>query len=104
MFYTSEGNFIHRFDVSANSQLSNFNPTPLPGSNAYAFRIVPSDGGILVADTENILRLDSTGNVVQTYDAPGKDFWFALNLDPDGKSFWSGVLDSTGNVVQTYDA
>ena len=44
---------------------------------------------MLVADNAFIVRLDAGGNVIQTYDAPGEDGWFALNLDPDGASFWS---------------
>ncbi len=88
MYYTSEGNTVKRFDVANNVQLSDFS-TALPGSIAYALRLLP-EGGMLVADTEVIVRLDSTGSVVQAYDAPGEDTWFALNLDPDGTSFWSG--------------
>lgn len=88
MYYTSEGNTVKRFDVANNVQLSDFSTT-LPGSIAYALRLLPG-GGMLVADTEVIVRLDSTGSVVQAYDAPGEDTWFALNLDPDGTSFWSG--------------
>lgn len=88
MFYTSEGNTVKRFDVANNVQLSDFSTT-LPGSIAYALRLLPG-GGMLVADTEVIVRLDSTGSVIQAYDAPGEDTWFALNLDPDGTSFWSG--------------
>lgn len=88
MYYTSEGNSVKRYDVVNNVQLPDFT-TSLPGSIAYALRLLPG-GGMLVADTEVIVRLDSLGNLIQTYDTPGEDTWFALNLDPDGTSFWSG--------------
>jgi hypothetical protein len=88
MFYTSEGRSVKRYDVGTSTQLADF-AAGLPGTVAYALRILP-DGGVLVADTELIVRLDNTGSVIQTYDAPGEDTWFSLNLDPDGTSFWSG--------------
>ncbi|MGH9766817.1 MAG: HYR domain-containing protein [Blastocatellia bacterium] len=112
LFYTSEGKNIKRFDVSTNTALSNFNAAPLPGTFAYALRIL-RNGEVLVANTQSIHRLNASGNIVQTYDAPGEDNWFALNLDPDGKTFWSGNLTSgkvhrfdigTGAVVTSWDS
>lgn len=99
LFYTSEGSTIKRFDVSTNTQLSDF-ATGL--TQAFALRLLPpGDGsnGLLVADTVNIKRLDSNGDVVQTYDASGEDFWFALNLDPNGTSFWS-ARHGSGNFYR----
>ena len=87
LFYTSEGSLVKRFDVCANAQLPDF--ATLDHSPAYALRLLPG-GGALVADSVDIHRLDSSGNIVQTYDAPGQNTWFALNIDPDGTSFWSG--------------
>ncbi|MBI3950757.1 MAG: DUF11 domain-containing protein, partial [Acidobacteria bacterium] len=98
LFYTSEGKQVKRFDLVTKTQLPDFNSAPLPGSNAYALRILPG-GGVIVADWESIVRLDASGNVVQTYDAPGDDMWFAVNLDPDGQTFWSGNF-STGQVYR----
>src|SRR5207237_136341 len=100
MFYTSEGRKIKRYDVSGSgTQLSDF--ATLPGSDppfrAYAFRLLPpgdGSGGLLVADSDNIKRLDGSGNVVQTYDAPNVGDWFALNLDANGTSFWSENKDN----------
>jgi len=93
LFYTGEGPAIHRYDVSgAGAQLSDF---ATPGSQNFALRLLPpgdGTGGLLVASRTDIKRLDGSGNVVQTYDAPGQDFWFALNLDPNGTSFWSGNI------------
>jgi hypothetical protein len=96
IFYTSEGRAIQRFDVNANTQLPNF--ATLPGvlvdgpNNAFALRLLPpwdGSGGLLVADRSNIKRLDANGNVVQTYGVQSVNTWFALNLDPNGTSFWS---------------
>lgn len=97
LFYTSEGARIMRFDVCTKIQLSDF-VNNLPHSAAYAVRLLPG-GGLLVADSNEVLRLDATGNITQRYDAPGEDSWFAVNLDPDGTSFWSGGI-STGNVYK----
>jgi cysteine-rich repeat protein len=101
LFYTSYGRLVKRFDVCTNTQLTDF--ATLPGyGGAYALRLLsPGDGtgGLLVADFYNIKRLNQTGNVVQTYDSPGEDFWFSLNLDPDGTSFWSGGA-TTGNFYR----
>jgi uncharacterized repeat protein (TIGR01451 family) len=88
---------VKRFDVCSTAQLSDF-AGGLTGANAYALRLLPS-GGLLVADTQSILRLDSSGNVIQTYDKDGEDGWFALNLDPNGTSFWSADFN-TADVVK----
>lgn len=93
MHYTSEGTSVKTFNVCTNTQGPDF-ATGLPGSVAYAHRILP-DGGELVADTEEIVRLDAGGSVVQVYDAPAHDGWFALNLDPDGTSFWSADFNTS---------
>jgi outer membrane protein OmpA-like peptidoglycan-associated protein len=97
MYYTSEGHSVKRFDVCANRQLPDF-ATKLPGQKAFAFRLLPA-GGLLVADKEMILRFDGAGKIVRTYKAEGENF-FALNLDPDGKSFWSAGLDESRNIYK----
>ncbi len=111
MYYTSEGVSVKRFNVCTNTQLPDFT-TGLPGIAAYAFRLLP-DGGMLVADSIEIVRLDASGNVVQTYDATGEDNWFALNLDPDGTSFWSADVSTSdvfkfdiasGSVLEQFNA
>ncbi len=92
LFYTSEGRRIMRYDVDTSTQLADF--TVLPGTGtAFALRLL-DDGGLLVADRAQIKRLDATGAVTQTYDVAGHDNWFALNLDPDGNSFWSGDFNT----------
>jgi streptogramin lyase len=112
LFYTSEGVLVKRFDVCTNTQLTDFNTALLPGSNAYAHRLLPS-GGILVADTSEVVRLDASGNQIQTYSLPGTSLLFAVNLDPDGTSFWTADLLSgevfkvdiaTGSIIKQWSA
>jgi hypothetical protein len=100
-----------RFDVATNTQLSDF-ATGLPGTSAYALRLL-DDGGALVADSETIVRLDNTGSFIQQYDDGTNNDWFALNLDPDGTTFWSADISSgdiarfdiaTGTVVNSFNS
>ena len=97
LFYTSEGRAIQRYDTSSNTQLTNF--ATLPGAgNAFTLCLLPpgdGSGGLLVADNSNVKRLDGSGTVIQTYDVTGVGGWFALNLDPDGTSFWAGSFGNS---------
>src|SRR4029077_454762 len=114
VYYTSEGISVLSFDISTNTQNPDF-ATNLPGSNAYAHRTLPN-GNVLVADTDRVVQLDTSGNVVQTYMSalnPPPSVLFALNLDPDGKDFWTADLFSgqvyelniaTGVQVTTFNA
>jgi hypothetical protein len=99
IFYTSEGSTIRRFDTATSTQLPDFS-TAL--NESFALRLLPpgdGSGGLLVANFADVKRLDASGAVVQSYDAPGEDSWFALNLDPNGTSFWSAGIIS-GNVYR----
>jgi len=99
IFYTSEGGLIRRFDTGANAQLANFNAVDA-GGNMFALRIL-ADGGVLVAHTNNVLRFNSAGVLVQTYAVTGHSgTLFALNLDPDGTSFWTGDLGGDNKVFR----
>lgn len=97
MQYTSEGSAIHQFNVCTNTQLPDF-ATGLPGGACFAHRILP-DGSVLVACSSEVVHLDSSGNIITTYPEPtdGSGTLFALNIDPDGTSFWTGGLQ-TGDV------
>jgi streptogramin lyase len=95
MLYTSEGTKIKRFDVCANTQLSDF-ATGLTGP-LYAFRILPG-GGVLVAESSRVQMLNSSGTPTTTYTVAGGTT-FALNRDPDGTTFWTGDL-SIGSVFR----
>jgi len=101
LYYTSEGHSVKTFDVCANegagTQGADF-ATGLPGAAAYAIKLLP-DGGALVADSDRIVRLNSSGTVVQTYGLNAGAQWFSLTLDPSGTSFWAGDL-SSGEVEE----
>jgi hypothetical protein len=102
MFYTSLGRRVLRYDLATGTQLPDFATLPDDGGEAVALRVLPpgdGSGGVLVADTINVKRLDAAGNVVQTYPDFGEWGWFAVNLDPNGTSFWSASGDS-GNFYR----
>ena len=86
MLYTQEGPNILRYNVCTDASMTDF--ASGLGGNAYALRIRPN-GEVLLANGGNVLRLNPSGSVIQTYDVSGQDCWFALNLDPDHVSFWS---------------
>jgi len=97
IFYSSESPVIRRFDVSTNTQLPDF--TGNYGGISYALRIL-SDGGVLIAHTGDVLRFDNTGALIQTYSFAHSGTLFALNLDPDGTSFWTGDIGGDNNVFR----
>ena len=91
--FTAGGRRIMRFDLLSDTQLADFGPglPPISSGEAVGLRLLP-DGGLLVADTEDVKRLDNTGAVVQRYRVPGETGqWQTLSLDPDGLTFWSGT-------------
>jgi hypothetical protein len=92
LHYTSEGTVIKTFNVCTNTQGPDF-ATGLTGGACYAHRIRPN-GEELVACTSVAHRISSAGAILQTYSAfsPAPSTLFALNLDPDGTTFWTGGL------------
>ena len=71
---------------------------PLPGEAAYHIRLL-ADGGLLVADSHLIVRLDAAGNQVQSYFAPGEsNYWGGVDAAGDG-TFWA-TNAVTGNVYR----
>ena len=114
LYYTTEGTDIMRYNKCTNTQLPNFNNTSFdPNQSAFELRILP-DGSVLVADSNAVLHLDASGNVIQTYPCSAlpncEGQLFAVNLDPDGTSFWTGDAISgeiwridiaTGDILQT---
>src|SRR3984957_18669187 len=107
-YYTTEGTDILRYNMCTDQQEPNFNVVPFASYDpstglpvqAFQLQILP-DGDVLVADSNADILLDPNGNVLQTYTCaslPGcQGSLFAMSLDPDGTSFWTG--DSTsGNV------
>ena len=115
LFDTPEGRRIQRYDTGSSTALAAFAELPGEG-HAEAVRLLPPGdgrGGLLVADGVDVKRLDGSGEIVQQYDAPDRDAWFALNLDPDGRSFWATDHESdqvyrfdldTGLIHQTFTA
>jgi uncharacterized repeat protein (TIGR01451 family) len=115
MYYTSEATNVKRFNVCTNTQMPDFNTAPLPEGidGAHQFTMLPG-GGLLVADFSVIARLDASGNLVRTYNAPADTHcWLGLALDTDGTSFWaSNWCDSsatrfdmaTGNAIERHVA
>ncbi len=107
MLYTQEGGEIHRVNVATNTMLTDFSTAV---ENAFALRI-RANGEVLVADGADIELLDASGNQIGSYgDAMGNQ-WFALNLDPDGSSFWSASTNghiahfdiASGTVLDSWD-
>jgi hypothetical protein len=93
LFYTSENSEVKRFNVCTDTQLADFaSGLERP---CFALRIRPN-GEVMVACRSQVYRLSSSGSVLQTYPVDRIDcadcFLFALNLDPNGSSFWTGSL------------
>jgi len=95
IFYTSQGTTVFRFNACTGQQL------PIFASGLHTglgLRFLP-DGGVLVADDQDIVRLDSAGRTIRTYNATGENCWVSLTLDPDGTSFWA-VDFCTSDIVR----
>jgi sugar lactone lactonase YvrE len=87
LIYSDESSTIRRWDVQANTTLTDFTTGSGP---FYAKRIRPN-GDVMVASGDgNVYRFDSAGTLAQTYNV-GIGSVFALNLDPNGTSFWTGA-------------
>jgi hypothetical protein len=96
MYYTSEGTSVKRYDISTKTQLADF-ATGLSGP-CYELRILNS-GEVLVACTQQVYRLATDGSIAHTYPLPAGEtsFLFAMNINPDGNSFWTAGYN-TGHV------
>jgi hypothetical protein len=83
VYYTNESATIRRFDTCTKTQLTDFATVD---GGCFALRIRPTTKEVMVACSDGAHLLSSTGINEQTYPL---GFLFALNLDPDGKSFWT---------------
>jgi hypothetical protein len=110
IYYTGEGSEIKRYNVCTEEQESNF-ASGLP-EPCFALRIRPN-GEVLVACESEVVRLNTKGEVTQTYTPPGLSALFALNLDPDGTTFWTGDIGNgqiwrinveTGAVITEFNS
>jgi hypothetical protein len=96
LFYTSQGSWVKRYDVCSDMQLADFNVVPL-ATIANQFHILP-DGGVLVATNSAIIRLDASGQVIQSYTVPGEpSLWYGVALVGDG-TFWASNYGSSDVV------
>lgn len=93
-YFTDESGAIHRWNLTTNSAMTDFAAT---GGN-FALRLL-SNGNLLVANSVNVHEFNSAGSIIQTYTISGASSLFALNLDPDGTSFWTGDIN-TGNLYK----
>jgi hypothetical protein len=93
LFYTSQGHNVKRFNVCTGAQLPNFNAALFPGV-AHQLRVL-DDSGVIVATDNAILRLNSSGAVVRTYDVAGEPrLWYGVAAVGDG-SFWASNYGSS---------
>lgn len=109
IFYTSQGSSVLRYNACSSQQLPPF-ATGL--NTGLAVKILP-DQSVLVADKQDIVRFDSQGRKIMTYDASGENCWVSLALDTDNASFWatdycsSDVVQfniSSGNEVSKFNS
>jgi len=99
IFYTSESDTIFRYNTCTQTQLTPF-ATGLPAP-CFAHRLL-ADESVLVACDQNIVHLSSSGAVVDTFTEASLGLtgtMFAMNLDPDGTTFWTADYES-GKVVR----
>ena len=111
IFYTSEGPAIRRFNTCTATQGTDF--CSACGSQLVGMRI-RSNGEVLAADfSGQVRRYNSSGTQIQSYTTTGLGNPFAVNLDPDGLSFWTGdyftgqvfrINLATGAVITQFDA
>jgi hypothetical protein len=105
VYYASEGNLVKRFDICTNTQLPDF-ASGLSGP-CFALRILPAPraGEVLVACSNQVYRLDTSGNISLTFprtNCPGANsFLFAMNIAPDNQHFWTA--DYGGGQVCEFD-
>ncbi|HEV2116005.1 MAG TPA: PKD domain-containing protein [Terriglobales bacterium] len=95
LFYTSQGASVLRFDACGKRQLPPFSSSLKEG---LALGLL-QDGGALVANLDNIIRLDSAGRTISTYVASGEKCWASLTLDSDRSSFWAADY-CTSDVIR----
>jgi YVTN family beta-propeller protein len=101
LLYTSASQSVKSFDLLNSLQNPDF-AVGLPGQAAYALRELP-DKTILVANVDRIVRLNTSGAVIQTYLPPATTtgILYGLNLDPDLVTFWAG--DFVGGIVYRFN-
>jgi sugar lactone lactonase YvrE len=112
MYYTDESGTIHVWNLATNTALPNL----CSNCGDFALRLL-GDGTLLVAANGVVNRVNTTsGAIVQTYNTASSGLagsgLFALNLDPDGTTFWTGSFSNddlyrvniaTGALVKSFN-
>jgi sugar lactone lactonase YvrE len=91
LYYTSEDTTVRRYNLCTRTPLADL--TSVLTGPCYALRLRPNSE-LMVACQDNVYRVSAQGSILRTYtrqsigetNAQGL---FALNLDPDGTSFWT---------------
>jgi Calx-beta domain len=101
LYYTSEDSDVRRFDVCAEQALPHFATGLEP--RCYALRQLP-DHDLMITCTNRIYRYDQNGAFVREYTRQSlgetdPDGLYAIQIDPDGQTFWTGGATS-GRVVR----
>lgn len=91
LLYSDEGSTIRQLNTT--TLVDTVFTTGAYGS-LYAKRYLANGDVIAASSTGNVYRWNSAGVLQQTY-AIGIGSVFALNLDPDGTSFWTGSTGGT---------
>lgn len=102
LYLTNETASVDSEDLSAAAPAPSLFTTPSAGQTGYAVRVLsPFDGsgGFLVADSNNVVKLDSTGTIPTFYVFGNSKNLRALTLDPNGTSAWVADFKS-GNVYR----
>jgi len=91
MYYSDEGGSLHRWDLTTNTALTD---VCTGGCSDFALRLL-GDGTLLSAANQDVKRIRiSDGMILQSYDVANVSSFFALNLDPDGQTFWTGSFQN----------
>lgn len=114
LYYTSEDTKIHVYKPGSTPTYREIvikaSGAPIAGT-VYALRLLPpipdnpatpqienpnlEPSGFLVASSSGVKRLDADGNIIFSYDAPiSAGSYFALNITPDGQSFWTATFQN----------
>lgn len=88
--YYSTGSSIKRLDLASNTVPTNFADV---GGLAREFQLLPG-GGMLVANGNAVVRVDSHGSVVQTYAQSAAYSVASVALTPDKAHFWTEGFNS----------
>ncbi len=101
LFYTSEDSDVRRFDVCTHEVMANF--TSLPDEPCYAVRQLPNHD-LMFTCRNHIYRYDQNAAFVREYTRESlgetdSNGLYAIQLDPDGQTFWTGGVIS-GRVVR----